>query len=117
MKVQLVGTGAIYTKYNSACTLINQELIVDMPFFLKHVYNYIKINNEIAIIGPKGIEDKLIELFTNNIVGCTGDSWICNGVEKLIENSKVTIADTSLREGDHCHMGIDNIKYLAKKIW
>ena len=47
MKVQLVGTGAIYTKYNSACTLINQELIVDMPFFLKHVYNYIKINNEV----------------------------------------------------------------------
>ncbi len=202
MKVQLVGTGAIYTKYNSACTLINQELIVDMPngtlkqllksnnnpekiktilithmhgdhiadipFFLKYVYNYIKINNEIAIIGPKGIEDKVIELFTayrfedreeiqeflnvkfielkekeheielegykikaiqvshgeekpaygyniNNIVGCTGDSGICNGVEKLIENSKVTIADTSLREGDHCHMGIDNIKYLAKK--
>lgn len=202
MKVELVGTGAIYTKYNSACTLINEELIVDMPngtlkqllknkhkpekiktilithmhgdhiadipFFLKYVYNYVKIDNEITIIGPKGIEDKVVELFTtyrfedreeirefmnikfvelneeekqievenykinaiqvshgeekpaygytiNNTVSCTGDSGICESVEKLIENSKVTIADTSLREGDHCHMGIDNIKYLAEK--
>ncbi len=202
MKVELVGTGAIYTKYNSACTLINEELIVDMPngtlkqllksnhkpekikailithmhgdhiadipFFLKHVYNYVKIDNQITIIGPKGIEDKVVELFTayrfedreeiqefmnlkfielnnekyeiqleeykieaiqvshgeekpaygyniNNIVSCTGDSGICGGIEKLIANSKVTIADTSLREGDHCHMGIDNIKYLTDK--
>ncbi len=202
MKVELVGTGAIYTKYNSACTLINEELIVDMPngtlkqllknnhkpekikiilithmhgdhisdipFFLKHVYNYVKIDNEITIIGPKGIEDKIVELFEayrfedreeiqefmnlkfielnndeyeikleeykieaiqvshgeekpaygyniNNSVSCTGDSGICDGVEKLIANSKVTIADTSLREGDHCHMGIDNIKYLTQK--
>lgn len=202
MKVELVGTGAIYTKYNSACTLINEELIVDMPngtlkqllknnhkpekikallithmhgdhisdipFLLKHVYNYIKIDNEITIIGPKGIEDKVVELFAtyrfedreeirefmniefielneeekqievenykvnaiqvshgaekpaygytiNNTISCTGDSGICENIEKLIKNSKVTIADTSLREGDHCHMGIDNIKYLAEK--
>lgn len=202
MKVELVGTGAIYTKYNSACTLINEELIVDMPngtlkqllknghkpekietilithmhgdhtadipFFLKYVYNYVKINNEITIIGPKGIEDKIVELFEayrfenreeiqefmnikfielseeeikievgnykikamqvshgaekpaygysiNNRVSCTGDSGICSGVEKLIENSKVTIADTSLIEGNHDHMGIDNIKYLVEK--
>ena len=31
MKIKVIGTGAIYTKYNSACTLINNELIVDMP--------------------------------------------------------------------------------------
>lgn len=30
-KIKVIGTGAIYTKYNSACTLINNELIVDMP--------------------------------------------------------------------------------------
>ena len=29
-KIKVIGTGAIYTKYNSACTLINNELIVDM---------------------------------------------------------------------------------------
>ncbi len=202
MKVQLVGTGAIYTKYNSACTLVNQELMVDMPngtlkqllknnhdpekikmilithmhgdhtadipFLLKHVYNYINIHNEIVIIGPKGIADKVVELFAayrfedreeiqelmnikfielnkeeteielegykikaiqvshgeekpaygyniNNALSCTGDSRICKGVEKLIKSSKVTIADTSLIQGNHDHMGIDNIKYLAEK--
>lgn len=31
MKVKLIGTGAIYTKYNSACTLLNDDLIVDAP--------------------------------------------------------------------------------------
>ena len=97
MKIELVGTGAIYTKYNSACTLINDDLIVDMPngtlkqllkknynpdkiktilithmhgdhtadvpFFLKYVYNFSKINNEIVIIGPKGIENQIVKLF------------------------------------------------------
>ena len=31
MKVELVGTGAIYSKYNSACTLVNGEMLVDVP--------------------------------------------------------------------------------------
>ena len=31
MKITLIGTGAMYTKYNSASTLINEDLIVDMP--------------------------------------------------------------------------------------
>lgn len=81
--------------YNSACTLINDDMIVDMPngtlkqllkknynpdkiktilithmhgdhtadvpFFLKYVYNFSKINNEIVIIGPKGIENEIIK--------------------------------------------------------
>ena len=202
MKVELIGTGAIYVKYNSACTLINDELIVDMPngtlkqllkknykpekiktilithmhgdhtadvpFFLKYVFNIRKIDNEIVIIGPKGIENKIVQLFEaynfenreeiesamkikyieleqedialevqnykiravlvshgeekpaygyviNNCLGCTGDTGICSGVEKLVKNSKITIADTSLIEGDSCHMGIDNIKELAEK--
>lgn len=97
MKIELVGTGAIYTKYNGACTLINDDMIVDMPngtlkqllkknynpdkiktilithmhgdhtadvpFFLKYVYNFSKINNEIVIIGPKGIENQIVKLF------------------------------------------------------
>lgn len=202
MKVELIGTGAMYTKYNSACTLINDELIVDMPngtskqllkknykleniktilithmhgdhtadvpFFLKYVFNFSKINNEIVIIGPKGIENKIVQLFeaynfedreeietamrikyieleqkdvtleiqnykirailvshgeekpaygyvVNDCLSCTGDTRICSGVEKLVKNSKTTIADTSLIEGDSCHMGIDNIKELTEK--
>ncbi len=31
MKVDLIGTGSIYTKYNSASTLINEELLIDIP--------------------------------------------------------------------------------------
>lgn len=202
MKVELIGTGAMYTKYNSACTLINDELIVDMPngtikqllkkkyipeniktilithmhgdhtadipFFLKYIFNFVKINNEVVIVGPKGIKNKIVQLFEaynfenkeeieaamkikyieieqdaqiieiqnykiqailvshgeektaygyiiNYVLSCTGDSGICEGVEKLVKNSKITIADASLIEGDECHMGIDNIKYLTQK--
>ena len=31
MKIELVGTGAIYSKYNSASTLINEDMMVDFP--------------------------------------------------------------------------------------
>lgn len=31
MKVEMIGTGAIYTKYNSASTLIDDTLLVDIP--------------------------------------------------------------------------------------
>lgn len=200
MRVELIGTGAIYVKYNSACTLIDDNMIVDMPngtlkqllrtghnpekirtmlithlhgdhtadipFFLKYVYRFSKVTDELTIIGPKGLENKVTELFSvykfedkkeieetmnikfieldqdnitinqykiqpilvshgnekpafgyiiNDILGLTGDSGICSGVEKIVENSKITIADISYIEGDSCHMGIDNIKYLISK--
>jgi len=206
VKVEVIGTGAIYTKYHSACTLIDEELMVDMPngtlkqllrnqyqpekirtilithkhgdhmadlpFFLKYVQAYLydmtNSKDEITIIGPKGIEEKVIQLFEaysfesreeiqegmkikyieleqeeqeievhnyevqawqvshgeekpaygyviNQSVGCTGDSKLCDNVEKIVENSKITIADTSLIKGDNCHMGMNNIKYLTQK--
>lgn len=31
MKITLTGTGALYSKYNSASTLINDDLMIDMP--------------------------------------------------------------------------------------
>ncbi len=31
MNIEIVGTGAIYSKHNSACTLINNDMIVDFP--------------------------------------------------------------------------------------
>lgn len=31
MKIDLIGTGSIYTKYNSASTLVNEELLIDIP--------------------------------------------------------------------------------------
>lgn len=97
MKVELIGTGAIYTKYNSACTLINDDMIIDMPngtlkqllkkgydlekmrnivithmhgdhtadlpFLFKHIYGYMKYNNEITVIGPSGIKNQIVKLF------------------------------------------------------
>lgn len=206
MKVEVIGTGAIYTKYHSACTLIDEELMIDMPngtlkqllrnnyqpekirtilithkhgdhmadlpFFLKYVQGYLydmtNIKNELTIIGPKGIEEKVVQLFEaygfesrqqiqelmkikyieldkeeyevevqhykvqalqvshgaekpaygyiiNQSVGYTGDSKLCDNVEKIVESSKITIADTSFIKGDNSHMGINNIKYLTQK--
>lgn len=97
MKIKLVGTGAMYTAYNSACTLIDNKIIVDMPngtikqllkeninvglidiilithmhgdhtadipFFLKYIFNYLKIKKNIKIVGPLGIKNKIIKLF------------------------------------------------------
>ena len=31
MNIELIGTGSIFSKYNSACTLINEDMIVDVP--------------------------------------------------------------------------------------
>lgn len=97
MNIKLIGTGSIYTKYNSACTMINDEIIVDMPngtlkqllkqsydvtkihtilithmhgdhiadlpFFFKYVFNYLKSQRKIVLVGPIGIKKKVIELF------------------------------------------------------
>lgn len=87
----------MYTAYNSACTLIDNKIIVDMPngtikqllkeninvglidiilithmhgdhtadipFFLKYIFNYLKIKKNIKIVGPLGIKNKIIKLF------------------------------------------------------
>lgn len=97
MNLKLIGTGSMYTHYNSACTLINDNLLVDMPngtvkqllkldfdvtkiktilvthmhgdhiadipFFIKYVFNYRKISNNLTIIGPKGIKKQIEQLF------------------------------------------------------
>ena len=33
MQINLIGTGAMYTAYNSACTLIDNKIIVDIMNF------------------------------------------------------------------------------------
>ncbi len=200
MKISLIGTGAMYTKYNSASTLINDDLIVDMPngtvkqllkrgfdltkiktilithlhgdhtadipFFIKYIFNSENLKEAINIVGPKGIKEKLIELFNaynfeneaeinnyfnlnikeilegtinistynissylvehglekpalgyivNDILGLTGDSGLCDGIEKIFSIADVVVSDVSLINGDNCHLGIDNIKYLLEK--
>lgn len=201
MNINVVGTGAIYSKYNSACTLINTNLIVDVPngalkqllnqncipekidkilithmhgdhiadipFLLMYLYKAKKITRKTTIIGPIGIEKKVEQLFKvynydffnkkreyiefielkpdeilynseinykikaisvlhgkekiaygyilDDALGFTGDSSLCKGVEYIIKNSKITIADCSRIEGNKSHMGIDNLKYLIEK--
>lgn len=201
MNVELIGTGAIYSKYNSACTLIDDSMIVDVPngalkqllnsnheiekidkilithmhgdhtadipFLLMYMYKAKQISRKTIIIGPTFIEDKIKQLFEaynyhalnkikeyiqfvelkpNEILegkeigykiksisvlhgneapaygyiiddklGLTGDSSLCEGVEKIARNSKLVIADCSRINGDSSHMGIDNLEYLVKK--
>lgn len=68
-----------------------------------------------SILVSHGEERPAYGYVINDDIGLTGDSGICSGVEEIVRNSKITIADTSLFEGDSCHMGIDNIKYLVEK--
>lgn len=201
MNIELIGTGAICSKYNSACTLINNDMIVDVPngvlkqllntnhipekinkilithmhgdhiadipFLLMYMYKAKQITTKTFIIGPTSIKNrieqlfkvydyhflneiseyiKFIELVPNQIledeevtykietvpiihgnqkpaygyiiedkIGFTGDSSLCEGVEKIVKNTKTTIADCSRILGDGSHMGIDNLKYLTEK--
>lgn len=51
MNVQLIGTGGIYTKYNSACYLIDEKIMVDFPNgTLKKLYKKDIIPNQINYI-------------------------------------------------------------------
>lgn len=97
MKIELIGTGAIYSKYNSACTLINEDMMVDfpngtlkqllrsnhtpenidkiivthmhgdhiadIPFLMLYKYKEKKIEEDTYIIGPKGTEKAIKQLF------------------------------------------------------
>lgn len=200
MNIKLIGTGSMYTKYNSACTMINDEILVDMPngtvkqllkqsfdvtkihtilithmhgdhtadlpFFFKYVFNYLKSSGKITLVGPIGIKKKLIQLFqaynfedeeeiqkyfniefqevleeklvvsnyqiqsfevdhgyekpalgyvVNGLVGFTGDSGLCSGIEDIFRHSKIVVSDCSLMIGDHTHLGVDNLNYLFNK--
>lgn len=50
----------------------------------------------------------------NNQLGLTGDAAIGKGVETIVRNSRLLIADSSLITGDQCHMGADNIQKLLQ---
>ena len=200
MKITLTGTGSLYSRYNSASTLINDDLMIDMPngimkellkydfdltkiktilithfhgdhiadiaFFLEYIYFLRKEKYKLNIIGPIGIKNKIIELFTaynfgteeefnndfnlnivefvdntieingykidsyhvvhgrqtnalgyviNDELGITGDTSLCDGVEKIFERSKLVVSDSSLLVGNKSHLGIDNIEYLINK--
>ena len=78
MKVRLLGTGAIYSKYNCASELIDDKILVDvgngvLKELRKTNYDFTKLemiiileveNNlkPIYIVGPKGLKENLIGL-------------------------------------------------------
>ncbi len=214
MNVKMIGAGAIFSKDNSACYLIDNKILIDipngtlkgilrqeidisklecilithfhadhffdLPFVLLSLFNkrdgkkskplYIVCNDSergkvkdilnlsnfrsyeefcdklnIKIIGVKENNHKfdkvdgyvirsykvkhtaeaygfVIEDNDNKRIGFTGDSCLCDGVEKIIKNSNAIFCDTSKLVGDDdAHMGCDNIiqlssKYVNKKI-
>jgi len=48
-------------------------------------------------------------------IGFSGDSSICENIEKIVKISNISVLDMSSLKGDKSHMGIDNIKALSKK--
>ena len=198
MNITLIGTGALYSQYNNACTLINDDMLIDVPngilktllrnnhipekidkilithmhgdhtadipFLLMYLYKNKKVERNIYIIGPEGIANKVkqlcqiyhyhfldkigsyiqyIELKPNEVfentykiqvfpvlhgkekpaygyiidgkLGLTGDCTFCEGVQTIVKNSEITIADCSRVQGDASHMGIDNLRFLVKE--
>lgn len=201
MKIELLGTGAIYTKYNSASILVNEEMLIDspngalkqllrreynplniskiliththgdhiadIPFILMYLYKLNKVERKTYIMGPVGIIKTIQDIFSaynftflgqisehvefielepgkvleskeigykletvlvkhseriiahgyiiDDKLGITGDSGLCNSVEKIVNESKITVADCSNINGTEFHMGINDLKYLSEK--
>lgn len=205
MKIQLIGTGSIGAFQSSACTLLDDEILVDMPngavkklkqfgidinkiksVLITHLHGdhfldipflifekfFTKNSDEVKIYCPLETKKKVKEIFditfpgdyevisknTNinfyeindlnkkeileNIfitpylvehgdlknsygyvvekegkrVGFSGDSRLCDNIEKIVQNSDISILDTSLPENGHnAHMGLNDIEYLCNK--
>lgn len=197
MKLNIIGSGNIPSKYNSASYLIDDKILVDvpngtckilknvgiepskishilithfhgdhfldMPFMLlskifdnseccniycdntgeskiydltklafpnevEKIKNYFKyVYNDEFSIDEYEIEKILLEheeglnaygyIFSDNTqcVGFTGDSGLCDNIEKMAEKCNHLICDCNFIVGNKSHMGIDNLKELAMK--
>lgn len=79
--------------------MINDYLVNKVPVnhgFLKPAYGYIIKNDKYTI-------------------GFTGDTVLCKGVEYMASVCDILVCDTTRKEGNNKHMGIDNILYLRDK--
>lgn len=89
-------------KYLSFIDLFdNQSFIVD-----KHIFETKKVIHT-------GIES--YGFIVDSKLGITGDSSLCDGVEKIFSESKMIICDCSFIKGNEYHMGIDNVLELLEK--
>lgn len=102
-----------YEKINSAIKItfieiqqINHKEVLDNTYItsklvehghLKHAYGYIIEKN-------------------NKHIGFSGDSKICDSIQDIVENSDISILDTSLPgDGSYAHMGLNDIENLCNK--
>ena len=199
MKIKVIGSGSMWTKYNSACYLVDEDIMVDFPngackylyrknikpskinkvllthFHGDHYFDlpfYIlnksksenkKVNiycskegklkirrlgilafpnsfkeaseetnleynfNNSFMVNSYKVNKLLVDhgrmkpaygyIFNDNekYIGFTGDTALCENVERMAEKCNYLFCDCMLNQGSKKHMGIDNIKYLTKK--
>lgn len=207
MKLQMIGTGAIGVKERSACSLIDEKILIDcgngniktlaqqgvnvinievvfithlhgdhfldLPFLiLQRTFNNPK--KILKIYSPKGTEkmveqiydlclvdkpltyrnmkekakvefyefesienDEFLEGYIANSylmehgdcrpvygyiiknkeksIGFSGDTTYCDNINKIVENSTVSVLDMSFPERNFMHMGIDDIEIICNK--
>ena len=75
------------------------------------------LNNKYKISSFKVIHGELKNCcgYTfNNIISFTGDTSYCESIKNISKRTKYLVADSTMQKGDINHMGVDNIKDLAK---
>ena len=81
MKVKVIGSGSMWTKYNSACYLIDEDIMVDFPNgACKYLY---RLN-----IKPNSINHILLTHFHRDHYG---------SIPKIIEKYNVKVLDKSIK--------------------
>ena len=110
-KINKLGELAFPNSYKDACKSINLKYFYDNRFKIndyevnkilvdhgrmKPAYGYILSNNKIKI-------------------GFTGDTALCDSVEKMASACKYLFCDCMFVKGTKKHQGIDNIIYLSNK--
>lgn len=106
-----------FKDFQTFCNVLNLEVIgineKENNFDLLKKYNIqnIPVKHTQSTYGYV-IKDKN----TNVKVGFTGDSMLCDGVEKIVNISDVCFCDMSdIISDNKSHMGIDSINYLLSK--
>lgn len=51
----------------------------------------------------------------NKSIGFSGDSTYCEGIEKIIESSDVSVLDMIFPNRCKAHMGVDDIEFICNK--
>lgn len=206
MKLKIIGSGSLPVKDRSACSLIDNKILIDCgngilktlldqnvditkidTLLITHLHgdhfldipylimqrNFLSANNELNIYGPIGTESSISKLVSlaypdtkdwtikrdkakikfiefeelhnqkissnylvdsyevihgefkpaygyivkshNKSIGFSGDSGYCDNIEKIVNNSDLSVLDMTFVEGNNKHMGIQDIELLAEK--